>query len=296
MNKFTMLLLGTLVPAVCLAQATMEKKDVRIYEHHSSDMNDGQPFGVYANGAQSGYDFINHQYYNSFNPSTFGAWGEAEVANIDMVEDQGPFGSADFTTPFGFTSGVSSIWGGDIKGNGLTVYAEAPATFNYDSAQDVAYIRDAFPGSASKAIEAVATGKVYLGKIRDTEMYVAIKITKARNIPSSTIPGMSMANAYFDFDYKYGTYEPTGIEKLHKTENAFSIVPNPSRGSFELTGIPKGLNIDNARLDIMDMTGRTLHTQPAASGKVSLALPAGNYILLLADGNNAYRSRLVITD
>lgn len=297
MHKFTLVLLSTLTPFICMAQKTTEKKNIRLYEHHSSDMNQGQPFGNGADGSKSGYDFVKHTYYNSFNPSTMGKWSATELANIDMVEHNGPFGGSSFATPFGFTSATSTIWNGDIKGNDITVYAEAPATFKYDSATDVSYIKKAFPASTAKAITAVAANKVYLAKIRNTELYVAIKVTNVKNGSPNLNPGVDIASVYFDFDYKYGTYVAgTSVDNVGDAAKTFSIVPNPSKGNFEIAAIPQELQVNKATISIMDMTGRTIYSQPATSARVNQTFQAGNYIILLSDGSSTYRSRLVVVD
>ena len=83
--------------------------------------------GQGASGVQSAYDFVNHTYYNSYDSATFDAYTNGEEANIDMAEHNGPYGNQG---PFGFTSGVSSIWNGDIQGNGTTMWMMAPPGFN----------------------------------------------------------------------------------------------------------------------------------------------------------------------
>jgi hypothetical protein len=291
MRKFTYALLAALSPVVCLAQPTTEKKSIRLYEHHSSSINQNLPYGYGANGSTSGYDFVNNDYYDSFNPSTMGGWTAAEQANIDMVEHNGGFNA-----PFGFTSATSSIWAGSIMGNDITVYAEAPAGFIYDSASNASYIKDAMPASASKEIPEVVANKVYLAKIRNLDLYVAIKVTNVKNVSPSTRPGMDADDVYFDFDYKYGYYFPTDVKSISKTESTFNIAPNPSNGSFRIAEMPKGLQMNNATVRIMDMTGRTVYAQPASTMNINTNLPAGNYIVLLTDENSRYKSRLVIVE
>lgn len=295
MRTFTTLLLSTITPFFCFAQKTTEKKSVRFYEHHSSDLNGGNPFGMGANGSQSGYDFVKHAYYNSFNPSNGGKWTATELANIDMVEHNGPYGgSSSPANPFGFTSATSSIWAGDIKGNDLTVFAEAPSTFKYEDASDVSYIKKAFPTTTTKSIAAVVANKVYLAKIRNTDLYVAIKVTNVKNGTSTMKPGVDVASVYFDFDYKYGTYVAgTGVASIDNNAGTFSITPNPSKGSFEITNVPQNMQMNNATISIIDMTGRTVYSQAATSTRINQTLQSGNYIVILSDGKNTYRSRLV---
>ncbi len=290
MQKFT-LLFAALLPFACLAQPTAEKTNIRIYEHHSSSINQNLPYGYGANGSQSGYDFVNNDYYDSFNPSTMGGWTATELANIDMVEHNGGFNS-----PFGFTSGTSSIWAGEIKGNDITVYAEAPAGFEYDLANDASYIKDAMPTNTSKAIAEVVANKVYLAKIRNLDLYVAIKVTNVKNVSPNTAPGVDPDDVYFDFDYKYAYYFPTDVKSVSKTENTFAIAPNPSNGSFRIAEMPEGLQMDNTTVRIIDMTGRTVYTQPASTMNINTNLPSGNYMVHLTDGNSSYKSKLLITE
>lgn len=290
MHKFTFLL-ACFLPLACFAQPTAEKTNIRIYEHHSSSINQGLPYGYGANGSQSGYDFVNNDYYGSFNPATMGSWTAAEQANIDMVEHNGGYNQ-----PFGFTSATSSIWAGDIKGNNITVYAEAPAGFEYDSASNASYIKDAMPSNASKEIAEVVANKVYLAKIRNLDLYVAIKVTNVKNISPNTSPGVDPDDVYFDFDYKYGYYFPTDVKSVSKTENIFSIAPNPSNGSFRIAEMPEGLQMNNATVHIIDMTGRTVYAQPASIMNINTNLPSGNYMVHLTDGNSSYKSKLLITE
>ncbi|MBX9448844.1 MAG: T9SS type A sorting domain-containing protein [Taibaiella sp.] len=291
-KKITWAFLSATLPFACLAQATTEITDIRFYEHHSSSINDGLPYGYGANGSQSGYDFVAHDYYESFNPATMGAWSAAEVANIDMVENNGGY-----LGPFGFTSETSNVWaGGTIKANDLTVYAEAPASFDYDLATDVAYIKEAFPTATSKTIEDVAVNKIYLGKIRGTEMYVAMKITAVQNVPDDAIPGVSQFDVYFDFDYKYGTFAPTSISDIYKSKLSLSIAPNPSKGSFTIANLPEGMNKNSATLSILDITGRIIHEERFQGQSVQHQLQPGQYLVQLADGKAIYRNRLVVVE
>lgn len=290
-NRFTIVFLSAALPFTCIAQATTEIKDIRLYEHHSSGLSDGLPYGYGANGSQSGYDFVSHDYYNSFNPATMGSWTSVEIANLDMVENDGGY-----VGPFGFTSATSTIWSGAIKGNDLTVYAEAPTSFDYDLAADVAYIKEAFPAITSKTIESVATGKVYLGKIRETEMYVAIKITDVKNVPADAVPGVSAFDVYFDFDYKYGTFAPTSIGDIYRSEGMLDISPNPSKSTFTITDLPEGLNKNNTSLSIFDMTGREVHKEMIQGQHIQHQLQPGNYIVQVSDGEHIYRNKMVVAE
>lgn len=209
------------------AQSLTAVNNLRLYEHHSSTINNGAPFGSNANGSKSGYDFVNRAYFGSFNAATFGAYTNGEQANIDMVEHNSRFGN---NGKFGITSGVSSIWNGDIKGNNTTVWMEAPASFNYNNANNVSQIVTAFnPATASKSIAEIKENTVYLARIRNTNLYVAMRAYNVHNVTGSA----AIQDVYFDFDYKYATYVPTGLED--KTlASALTLSPNPATDHITL--------------------------------------------------------------
>lgn len=206
------------------AQPLSTVTGLRLYEHHSSSMNNGAAFGSGANGAQSGYDFVNKTYYNSFDSATFGAYSGGQEANIDMVEHNGGFGNG---SDFGFTSGVSSIWGGDIKGNGTTRWIEAPASFNYATVNNVSAVIAAFDSTAATpSVAAVGENKIYLARIRNSDLYVAMR---CYNVHNASSPG-GVQDVYFDFEYKYGTYAaPTGITETSSADKGLTLYPNPAR-------------------------------------------------------------------
>ena len=209
------------------AQSLTAVTNLRLYEHHSSTINNGAPFGSNANGSKSAYDFVNRVYFNSFNAATFGAYTNGEEANIDMVEHNSKFGN---NGKFGITSGVSSIWNGDIKGNNTTVWMEAPASFNYNNVNNVSQIVAAFnPSVASKSIAEIKENAVYLARIRNTNLYVAMRTYNVHNVSGSA----ATQDVYFDFDYKYATYAPTGIED-QALASALTISPNPATENITL--------------------------------------------------------------
>jgi hypothetical protein len=183
-----------------IAQSLAEIKSLRFYEHHSSTINGGKPFGSGANGSQSGYDFVNHTFYNSFNAANFGPYLNGEESNIDMVEHNGYFVNE---SNFGFTSGVSSIWGGAIQGNNSSLWVVASGGFNYTSATTVNELKNEYDaGTPGNTINTVQTNSVYISKIRNTNLYVAVKCYNVTNIVGTP---SGFQNIYFDFDYKYGT-------------------------------------------------------------------------------------------
>jgi len=226
--KRSLLFLSLLGSSMALhAQLLTAVTGLTLFEHHSSSINNNSPFGSDANPSQSGYDFVNRTYYNSFNPTTFGAYTAGEEVNIDMVEHNGTYGNQG---NFGFTSAVSTIWGGDIKGNNTTLWMEAPATFNYQTVTAVSDIVAAFnTTTATKSIAEAKEGKVYLAKIRNTNLYVAMRCYNIRN---AATPG-GIKDVAFDFDYKYGTFVPTAVEGV-QAESLLSVYPNPVANDFHV--------------------------------------------------------------
>jgi uncharacterized protein with von Willebrand factor type A (vWA) domain len=53
------------------------------------------------------------------------------------------------------------------------------------------------------------------------------------------------------------------------------------------------MQMNNATISIIDMTGRTVYSQAATSTRINQTLQSGNYIVILSDGKNTYRNRLV---
>ncbi len=201
------------------AQSLSEIKNKRVFEHHSSLINNNNDFGENANGIQSGYDFINHTYYFSYNKITFGPYTNGEELNLDLVEHNGPFGNGG---NFGFTSGTSSIWDGDIKGNNITLWIKAPASFDYNSATTLSDLKLVFEsGVSSNSIETVDTF-TYIGKIRGGVMYVALKCFQVNN--TNVVVGKQ--NVFFDFDYKYGV-STVGVSEANLNKRVL-VYPNPA--------------------------------------------------------------------
>jgi hypothetical protein len=216
MKKNLLLLsLGLGLSGLLQAQSLGTVTGLKLYEHHSPAIAGGQG----ANGTQSGYDFVNRAYFHSYNASNMGAYQNGEEANIDMVEDKGPYGG---NKKFGFTSGVSAIWNGDIKGNGLTLWMEAPANFNYATAAQVSDIANAFSATtATQSIAEVKANTVYLARIRNTQLYVAMKVSNVSN------KATGVNDVFFDFEYKYGALAATGLNEVN-SHIALNIYPNPA--------------------------------------------------------------------
>jgi hypothetical protein len=275
------------------AQALTEKTGIRFYEHHSSAMT-GMPMGNGAVGTQSGYDFIEKRYFNSFDAQTMGAYSNGEEANLDMVEHNGPFGTNGASQYLGFTSGVSTIWDGDIKGNGTTRWMAAPVGFNYATVSTVTDLSSAYnPTTASEAIAEVRKDKVYIGKIRGTGMYVAIKCTNTEI--ASGPPNGQTDDVFFDFDYKYGSLA-TGINEVRNS--AVSVYPNPSNDYISVN-LNNGQEVQS--LKISSLLGEELLqvNQPGSQSKMDIStLPSGLYLLSVAtaDGRTLVKSVLKKAD
>lgn len=250
MNR-TLLFVAFLSMGIALnAQSLTEETGLKFYEHHSSSLNGGATFGGGANGSQSGYDFVNRTYFNSFDPSTFGEYQNGEEANIDMVEHKGPFGGAG-SKNFGFTAGTSSIWGGEIKGNGTTRWVEASAGFDYANATTVAELVNEYNAAVpDSSVDEVMEGAVYIARIRNSNLYVAIK---CYNLDNHT-PGVNVQDVSFEFDYKYGEVSTVGIDENKRS--ALLVYPNPARDIITIS------NPDRSRLvvTIMDTKGQILKT------------------------------------
>lgn len=266
------------------AQALTEKTGIRFYEHHSSDMT-GQPFGNGANGSKSGYDFVNQAYYNSFKESPMGAYTNGEEANLDMVEHNGVFGGG--TSQYlGFTSGVSTIWNGEIKGNGTTKWVKATPAFSYSQAADVKTLSDAYAaGTASVAVAAVMVDDVYIGRIRGGNQYVVIKCTAAE-IPKGSQG--SVTNSYFDFDYKTGG-QSTGLSELNNF--SFHVFPNPVADMISITLAGQ---VKLASVNVFDSKGAAV---PVAVNKTDIDvrnLQNGLYFIQLTTADGAVSTRRFI--
>lgn len=177
----------------------------RIYEHHSSSINGNNYYGTYANGFQSGYDFLNNVYKNTTTSS--------DHANMDLVETNGIFGNGYNYKNVGFTSGASVIWNGAIYGNGATKYYLIPATFDYANTTQASELAAAYNSTAaSTTVDVPQKGRTYIAKLILTNAvrYVAIKITNTQGLTEQQAQDMVdnkniYADVYFDFDYKYGT-------------------------------------------------------------------------------------------
>lgn len=269
------------------AQSLTTVTGIRIYEHHSSSMNNGLEFGAGANGSKSAYDFVNRKYVYSFDSATFGAYSGGQEANIDLAEHNGPFGN---NGSFGFTSGVSTIWNGDIKGNNSTTWMEAPASFNYATVTNVSQIMTVVGSNTNKAIAAVQSNKVYLGRIRNTNLYVAMRVTNVKNATGMT----GIQDVYFDFEYKYAKYVPVaGIGDV-EAKAALSISPNPATDHIVLRNTAQ----QSLSARIVSVTGQeagTYHIGKSGSCTVDLrGFSKGLYFVICTLKNGgSYTHKLI---
>jgi hypothetical protein len=268
------------------AQTIAEVQHIRIYEHHSTDMT-GVGFGSSANGAQSGYDFVKLTYANSFDPNTNGPFTKGEEKEIDMVEHNGPFGTNGNQYHLGFTAGTSTIWGGDIKGNGTTKWHKVVAgVTGYENLKNYVDLKSFYDSTkATVNIEMVQKDDVFIGKIRNTDLYVMIRCT-AVGLPKGP-PNGGDDNNYFDFDYKFGSKDGvTGLSEISKPQ--LQVYPNPTKGNLYLQC--EWNTLDELTIELHDIMGRqiVLPTQSLLPvlGRFELntqALPRGLYTILIRD-------------
>lgn len=294
MRKSTLTTMMMALALYSTGQTLTEKKGVRLYEHHSSSINGGAAFGAKANGSMSGYDFVKHEHHGSFNPANMGKWPTTELENIDMVEHNGPFGNGGV---FGVTSATSSIWGGDIKGNGTTTFFKVPSgSINYDTVKDVKTLETLNPVIGATVINAVTVGDVYISRIRKSDTYVLMKIMKVQGLPQGYKSG-DTASMYFEFDYKYGTVVQggTAIAEVATANAGFSLYPNPAQGSFRIGDISNELNQQQTMVYITNQVGKTVYSQALTGDAIHTLLPAGMYFVTLTDGEHQAQQKLVIT-
>lgn len=288
MKKQLFLCLSVFGSLFAQAQIIGEVKGITFYEHHSTDMT-GASFGTSANGSKSGYDFVKRAYANSFDPATMDAWQNGEELNIDMVEHAGPFGTAGASMYLGFTSGVSSIWGGPIKGNGTTKWHKVAGGVSvYDGLKNYTDLKSYYnPTLATQAIAEVKKDEVYIGKIRNTDLYVMFRCTSVK-IPASPSGDQ---NAVFLFDYKLGSESGvTGIKET--TLYSLTVYPNPTQGSVF---IQSEKSLVAANLIVTDITGKQIQI-PSANIITNISgieldtrfLPSGLYTIVLQDNEHAH--------
>lgn len=203
----------------------------RLYEHHSSSLS-GMPYGFDNLNQQSGYDFIKHAYIGSASTNT---------ADKDMIEHNGCFGS--LYGNFGFTSAISNIGSFNYTGNNKTTFVLSSLSFQ--SLNTLEELKQAYQnGSVIKMDTSVKKGNLYIGKIRDGEMYIALNIVDVKNLNIKQIDSVYdqlnvFADVYFDFDYKYGLVA-TGIGGGAKKSIPFSVSCVPGQNTLRVSGMASG--------------------------------------------------------
>lgn len=265
------------------AQEVTEVKGLRLYEHHSSDVT-MMPFGGGAEGSKSGYDFVNRRYYGSFDEATGNSYANGEEKNIDMVEHAGMFGTRGASKYLGFTAGVSSIWGGSIKGNGLTKWHKVAAGETaYGGATTQANLIALYDGSkATLDIAKVQKNEVYVGRIRNSGLYVLIKCTGERQ-PFGSPDGSTNDNNYFDFDYKYTGTGPTGIEEKDAKQKV-TVYPNPASDYMIINAGTEGFS--ETTVAVVDAMGKEVYKGTISGDKVNIQtadLKQGLYYVVLTN-------------
>lgn len=271
-----------------ISQALTEKTGLRFYEHHSSDMTN-MPFGNGANGAQSGYDFVQGRYYYSYDSATMDRYQNGEEANLDMVEHNGVFGTGGNSRFVGFTSGVSTIWGGDIKGNGTTKWLKPHVSFSYQNADDMTDLSAVWnENNADVAVSEVKNNDIYIGKIRGGNQYVVIRCYNVQELTAA--PGQN-GNMYFDFDYKYvGT--PTGIAEA--SNDVLAVYPNPANNELNIT---LGAGRQAQAVKIFSIVGEEVLSVNNTGNQVDLSmLTPGMYILNVTTTNGEVLQKRIIRE
>jgi DNA-binding beta-propeller fold protein YncE len=79
----------------------------------------------------------------------------------------------------------------------------------------------------------------------------------------------------------YTPFTHVAIPEVNAGENVFGMYPNPSQGTVHLTAVEKG-----SRIQVLDVSGRTLQTYDQLSGNVSLNLNLANGIYFVRIENN----------
>ncbi len=277
------MMLGLVCTGLANAQNVIEVKGIRLYEHHSSDVT-ARPFGSGAIGSKSGYDFVKGTYYGSFDPTTMGSYANGEEMNLDMVEHEGMFGTGGASKYLGFTSGVSSIWNGQIKGNEQTRWHKVTtglAAYNaVVTKENLVALYDA--SKAGLAVASVQLNEVYVGRIRGSGLYVLIKCTGDKQ-PFGAPDGSTNDNNYFNFDYKHTGSTPTGIAELTQA-SSIEVYPNPASDRI-MVRLVSG-DFSGSTLRIVDAFGKEVYSGLVVGNQVevnTIVLKQGLYFVVLTN-------------
>ncbi|GGH69838.1 T9SS type A sorting domain-containing protein [Phaeocystidibacter marisrubri] len=281
-NTVWMLICCLLISASSEAQVLTEIVGKRLYEHHSPGARNanGGP-----SGEKSGYDFVAHDFVSSFNPANFGRYTNGEEQNIDMVEHNGP--ASGTGKAFGITSGTSSIWAGDIRGNSTTSWVVASSSFDYTNATSATELRDEYnAGVPDSSIESMTEGAVYIARIRNTGMFVAMKCYNVTN-------GNMGSDIYFDFDYKYGTVSTVSLDE-ENVEDHITMYPMPASDVLTIANS----NTEPVTASISALDGRLLSTftvQKNTNHPVDISnLAQGTYLVTIqARGGRVFTRRII---
>ncbi|MFT6442380.1 MAG: hypothetical protein ACJASQ_001275 [Crocinitomicaceae bacterium] len=211
MKKFTILSILIFTSSFGFAQVLTEVSNISIFEHHFSGCTPCEPAGF---GDSSAYDFVTHQHINGVLPIPYDI-------NRDMVEHNG---DSQGPAPFGFTSDSSSVAGGVFGGNGTTKY-HLVSGFDYVNATEWSVVNAYNSSIASTDVEVVQIGEIYLGKIRNLDYYVVIRITDYQSITDND----------FVFDYKY-TDNPVSTNSIDENDaiTSLAVYPNPAGNAINI--------------------------------------------------------------
>lgn len=212
---------------------------------------------------------------------------EVHIGSIDNVTDCADGPSVDYTAlstnisqgaslpitvlngPAIYTQDQVVVW---VDWNNNQFFGDAGETFPLDSAD----LGATFTGVITAPIDAA------LGSVR---MRIRMMYTGS--------PSPCGSSAYGEVeDYTINVDQFNGFETI--SENGFSIFPNPTDGDF----VVRTSHAMNAIAQVLDVTGRLVHTQRMAGmqGELNLAgsLATGTYVLRLSDANGSSEHRFVV--
>jgi len=84
----------------------------------------------------------------------------------------------------------------------------------------------------------------------------------------------------------------TGVQEVSGNGSVYSLLPNPNKGTFTISGSVKGTNDDKVIITVTDVLGQTVHTATATikngtiSEKITLdnSLANGMYLVHITSG------------
>ncbi len=165
---------------------------------------------------------------------------------------------------------------------------EAPSGFDYNAAADVNDLKSVYDATISlESVTAVKNNTVYIARIRNSELYVAVRCYNVTN------GGSSNADTYFDFDYKYGVWTTTSIGNIQKI-TALSVYPNPAAGKLTVQNtLHRALTAK-----IMSVTGQEVRSLALNAGEVKTldinGISKGLYLIVCtSEDGSSYMHKLV---